>query len=457
MNRVFPKQFTWGAATSACQIEGGVLAGGRTFSIWDHYCQWQPEKILNEDSCHEATDHFHRFSEDLDLLQQIGVNAYRFSISWSRIFPNFCPTVNSEGLDFYERLVDECLRRGIQPWVTLYHWDLPLWLHYRGGWLNPSAPELFQEFASAVAKRLGDRVIHWMTFNEPQCFIGKGLYEGEHAPFFRLPLRDALLAAMSVIRAHELATEAIRRCSASSSGVKVKIGFVTVGIVSVPATEGEADVAAAEEDTFLLGENPLWSASLYLDPIFLGRIPEELPQRFGNVLPDWIERMLPLTQCTDFLGLNLYTAKRVCAGKERGAMKVLSPPGSATTNIGWEVVPECMYWGPKFYYQRYKVPIIITENGMAAHDWPSVDGKVYDPQRVAFLREYLLQLSGCINDGVPVEGYFHWSLLDNFEWAMGYRMRFGLIYVDYSTQKRIPKESASFYRQIIATSGEVLF
>lgn len=452
MSELFTPGFVWGAATSACQVEGAVDVDGRTDSIWDHSCRWEPWRILNRDACFEATEHYYRFEEDLDLLRSIGCRAYRFSISWSRVIPEFGAKPNSRGLDFYERLVDACLVREITPWVTIYHWDLPLWLHYRGGWLNPDVAEMFQDFAGTLADRIGDRVIHWMTFNEPQCFVGKGLYEGEHAPFYRLPLRDGLVALLNVIRAHDLGVEAIR----GRVQKEAKVGIVSVGIVSVPATDDQEDALAAEEDSFSLGENPLWSASLYLDPIFLGQFPTELSKNFGDVLPEWGKDVLPLKQKTDFLGLNIYTARRVRRGRGGKVEVEPSAVGAPMTAIGWEVVPECMSWGPQFYHRRYGVPIVITENGMAAHDWPSANGQVRDPQRVDYLRKHLLALAQCMRRGVPVEGYFHWSLLDNFEWAMGYRMRFGLVYVDYATKQRIPKDSAKFYRQVIETSGGIL-
>ena len=448
----FTKDFVWGVATSSYQIEGAVSEGGRSESIWDDFCR-QPGRVFEGHTGDVACDHYHRFREDVALMKQLGVKAYRFSIAWPRVLPQGTGPVNTEGLKFYSDLVDELLRCGIEPYVTLYHWDLPLALYRQGGWLNPESPYWFEEYTKAVARALGDRVKHFMTFNEPAIFLGLGHVETQHAPGVPLSRRDTLQMVHHVLLAHGRAVQALRR---EVPGVKV--GFAPNSSVCIPASDRPEDVEAARQQYFhgVSSPNALMNVSLWSDPIFFGRYPQEVVDTYGSDMPAWTEEEMQLiSQPLDFYGQNIYSGDLWRSGNN-GPEHVLYRPGSPKTAIGWHINPDCLYWGCKFLYERYKVPIVITENGMSCHDWVQSDGCVHDPQRIDYLHSHLKALRRAVEEGVPVIGYFQWSLLDNFEWAKGYDDRFGLIYVDFESQKRLPKDSYHWYRETIRTNGENL-
>jgi len=445
----YPEGFVWGAATSSYQIEGAHDADGRGESIWDTFCR-REGAVHGGHTGETATDHYNRFREDVALMSALGLKAYRLSISWPRIFPGGVGKVNTRGLAFYSRLVDALLDAGITPWVTLFHWDLPQALFLRGGWLSPRIPEWFEGYTQAVVGALSDRVSNWMTLNEPQRFIGLGHEQGTHAPGLKLSRAENLQAVHNALLAHGRAAQIIR----SRARVTPNIGWAPVGVVSVPHTNKPEDVVAARKHTF--GVRGTWNSSWYMDPVFLGHYPEAGLRFFGEDAPKFTASEMELIrQPMDFAGVNLYRADRVRAGAD-GPEVVPRPVGHPRTAMDWPVEPDCLYWGPRFLYERYKLPIYITENGMASNDWMDKDSRVQDPQRIDFIRRHLLALEKAVGHGVDVQGYFYRSILDNFEWAEGYRRRFGLIHVDYETQKRTPKASARWYGRVIASNGASL-
>lgn len=445
----FPAHFTWGAAAAAYQIEGAHDADGRGPSVWDAFCQ-QPGAIREGHSGAVACDHYHRWAEDVALMRELGLQAYRLSIAWPRVLPQGVGPSNGRGLDFYDRLIDALLAAGITPWVTLFHWDYPLALYQRGGWLNPDSPRWFAGYVAAVVRRLGDRVQHWITHNEPQCFIGLGHATGMHAPGLRLGLGDVIPAGHHMLLAHGLAVQAIRAGSRKPS-----IGIAPVGRVKLPASDSPADIEAARRSMF--NGTKHWHNAWYGDPICLGRYPEDGLAVYGPYLPPgWERDLATIAQPLDFYGVNIYGGAYVQAGDDGREERLGNPIGGPRTAFDWPVTPEALYWGPRLLYERYQLPIVITENGLANPDWPARDGAVYDPQRIDYTARHLLALRRAIADGVDVRGYFHWSILDNFEWQEGYTKRFGLVYVDYATQQRTPKASARWYAELIAANGSSL-
>ncbi len=460
----FPKGFYWGAATAAYQIEGAIDADGKGPSIWDMFAR-KPNAIWRGHTGEVACDHYRRYKEDVALMKSIGLQAYRFSLAWARVLPEGVGTVNAKGLDFYDRLVDELLAAGITPFCTLYHWDLPLALHQRGGWTQRDSADWFAEYATVAARKLGDRVKRWMTLNEPQVFITLGYQAGRHAPGLTLPLKDVLQAGHHALLAHGKGVQALRAAVQDA-----QIGFAPATPIAYPATEQPEDVAAARAFNFgIQGYGFLFNASVglplknpfnnawWMDPVFLGEYPAEGLALYKEDAPRVEADDLKLISTpVDFCGVNIYFGFKI-ASDGRGGPKVIVPtPATPLTAFDWPVTPEALRWGPKFFHERYKRAIYITENGLALRDWVALDGKVHDPQRIDFTTRYLRELRRAAEDGVPVEGYFHWSIMDNFEWAEGYKQRFGLVYVDYDTQARTPKMSAEWYARVIASNGATL-
>ena len=449
----FPKDFIWGAATSAYQIEGAAQEDGRGPSIWDVFCR-KSSAVWQGASGDIACDHYHCFREDIALMREISLQAYRFSIAWPRVLPQGTGPVNTAGLDFYDCLVDDLLAAGITPHVTLFHWDYPQVLHGQGGWLNRDSSNWFAEYASVVASRLSDRVQNWFTINEPQIFIVCGYQHGSHAPGERLEFSQVLLVAHNVLLAHGKAVQAIR----SLAQAKPSVGYaLSVNPVAIPATNSADDIQAAQQAFFANAQEGRLNNSWWTDPVVFGCYPRDGLALFANVLPPIGDSdMQTISQPLDFLGLNVYFGELYRASAGGAPMRIPFAPGHAHTSFGLPVVPESLYWATKFYAGRYKLPIIISENGMSNSDAPGSDGAVHDPQRISFLQHYLHELKRACTEGIDVRGYFLWSLMDNFEWAAGYRERFGIVYVDYLTQKRIAKDSASWYRQVIAANGALL-
>jgi beta-glucosidase len=450
----FKKDFVWGAATAAYQIEGASLEDGRKESIWDVFCK-QPTAVRDGSSGAVACDHYHRYPEDVDIMKQIGLKAYRFSIAWPRIVPNgHDGVINEKGLAFYDRLIDLLLAKGIEPYVTLYHWDMPLGLQLRGGWLNPEFPRWFERYTEAVVDRFSDRVSNWITFNEPQCAISLGLELGTHAPGLKLPRVDVLLASHHMLLAHGRATATLR----ARAKITPSISFAPVGGIYYPAEETVENIQAARTATFEGWERGCWAPTWFCDPIFFGHYPEEALKLFGKDAPVFTdEEMRMIAQPPDVCSLNFYKGFPVRAAKTASGWEpVKHPEGHPCTAFGWPVTPEASYWLSRFYYERYQKPILITENGMSSIDWVDCDGEVKDYARIDFLRRYLKSLRRAADEGIPINGYFQWTLLDNFEWAEGYTQRFGMVHVDNQTQKRTLKQSAYWYRDIIASNGETL-
>jgi beta-glucosidase len=448
----FPKDFVWGAATAAYQVEGAATADGKGLSVWDQFCQ-EPGAIKDGQRGETACDHYRLYRQDTALMAELGLGAYRFSIAWSRVIPEGVGAVNRPGLDFYDRLVDELLKRGITPYATLFHWDYPLALHRRGGWLNPDSPAWFADYTKVIVDRLSDRVKHWFTFNENKIFILHGHFRGVHAPGSRLGLGDVLQLNHQVLLAHGQAVQVIRQTTKQPC----QVGMAFAVTPKIPATSDAADIEAARLGTFIPRDVNPEAEGLWADPAYLGSYPEELYRVFGADMPfigpdDW--RMI--AQPLDFIGLNIYVGEFVKAGPDGAAVPVALPAGYPRTAYDWPVLPETLCWGPRFYYERYGRPVIISENGLSGMDWVAGDGGVHDPQRVDFTRRYLRELKKTVNDGVDVRGYFHWSLIDNFEWAEGYRQRFGLVYVDFATQQRTIKDSGYWYRDVIRSNGAEL-
>ncbi len=450
----FPDGFLWGVAAASFQVEGAGELDGRTPSVWDALCA-RPGAVFDGHTGLVACDHYHRYPEDVALIAELGAKAYRLSISWSRVLPDGVGHVNEAGLDFYDRLVDALLSRGVKPWVTLFHWDYPLALFHRGGWLNRASVDWFGEFAQVVARRLGDRVQHWMTLNEPQCFLGLGHSSGQHAPGIRYSRPDVLRATHHALVAHGRATQMIRE----NSALRPIMGWAPHGAICYPATNSPRDVQAAREAMYAVPADDGWyfSTTWFADPVVLGRYPEDGLSHFGKELPRGFEAdMAQIAQPLDFFGVNIYQGSAIAAGDDGRPVRAKRPTGHAITMSHWPVQPETLYWGPRFIHERYPLPMYITENGCAAMDWVHQDGRVHDAPRIDFLARYLTALRQAIRDGVDVRGYFQWSILDNFEWAEGYRMRFGLIYVDYATLERIPKDSYMWYQQVILSNGKCL-
>lgn len=448
----FSENFTWGAAAASYQIEGAAYEDGKGLSVWDMMCR-QPGKIFSGHTGEVACDHYHRYEEDVALMKEIGLQAYRLSLSWPRILPEGTGNPNEKGLDFYDRLIDALLEAGIEPYVTLFHWDFPYALFCRGGWLNADSPAWFGKYAETVAKRLSDRVSNWITLNEPQVYIDFGHRKGEHAPGLKYGFAEVLRAAHHTLLAHGRAVQAIREHAVKPPW----IGWAPVGAGALPATESEADIAAARKATLAITEHNLWNNTWFSDPVFLGHYPEDGLALFGGAVPEHTdEEMRIISEPVDFYGMNIYTGGQVKAGPDGEPVPVEEPPGNPRTLFYWPVRPESLYWIPRFLHERYGKPLAITENGLSNQDWVALDGHVHDPQRIDFLTRYLVQLHRAIGDGVDIRAYFQWSIMDNFEWADGYRQRFGLIHIDYETLRRTLKDSARWYGRVIATNGSRL-
>ncbi len=337
------------------------------------------------------------------------------------------------------------------PWVTLFHWDYPYDLFIRGGWLNPDSPKWFADYTAVVMDRLSDRVTHWMTLNEPQCFINLGHSSGEHAPGLKLGFPEIILAAHHSLMAHGMAVQVIR----ARAKKPAKVGWAPVGFGYYPASDSAEDRAAAWEAMDAVYPGHLWNNRWWGDPPVLGQYPEEGLRAYGDAVPKFKSSDLEtIHQPLDFYGCNIYHGGKIKGGQAGVAPY---PPGYPQTHFYWRVTPEALYWAPKYLAERYKLPIVITENGLSGADWVSLDGQVHDPQRIDFLHRYLRSLHQAISDGVDVRGYFQWSIMDNFEWAEGYKHRFGLIHVDFETQKRTLKDSAHWYAEVIRTNGASLF
>jgi beta-glucosidase len=431
----FPPYFIWGAATAAYQIEGAWDADGKGESIWDHFSHI-PGKVTNNDTGDVACDHYHRYLEDIAIMRQLGLKAYRFSVSWPRILPQGIGRVNLAGLDFYDRLVDALLAANIEPFLTLHHWDYPQTLCEKGGWLNRENLPVFADYAAVMAKHLGDRVNKWVTFNEPGVIAWDGYVSGEHAPGVKEDLLAARQVSHHLLVAHGLAVQAIR-----GTNPDLKVGIVLSQWGVDPASDDPADIAAAEH---------VWNVhdTTFLHPIFKGYYHPEWIDAIEGTPPEIHPGDLALiAQKLDFLGVNSYSRSVISA--KGGRLDHI--PGSEYTAMGWEVC------APAFRRMLVKLnrdydlpPIYITENGAAYQDEVTPDSKIHDERRLEYLREHFIQARLAMQEGVDIRGYFVWSLLDNFEWGHGYTKRFGIVRVDYETLQRTIKDSGEWYSRVIA-------
>lgn len=449
MTTQFPDGFLWGAATSAHQIEGSPLADGAGLSIWQRFSH-TPGRVKNGDTGDVACDHYRLWRSDIDLMRALGLTAYRFSISWSRILPDGTGRVNPKGLDFYSRLVDGLRDAGIRPFATLYHWDLPAALDDRGGWLNRDVADWFAEYAGTMFRALDDRVETWCTLNEPWVVSDGGYLFGALAPGHRNRF-EGPLASHNLLRAHGLAVQAYR-----ASDGRRPIGLVVNLEPKYPASQDPADLAAtARADAYMNRQ--------FLDPVFRGHYPEEMAEVFGEAWPRHPDSDLDAIRTPiDFLGVNYYTrgVTRYDARPRHWLLRAgrVPQPHHTHTETKWEVYPPGLSDTLLWVRERYgNFPIFVTENGAAFYDPPTADGEtVDDPLRVSYLREHLRAARAAIDKGVDLRGYFVWSLLDNFEWSHGYSKRFGIVHVDYATQKRTLKASARFYADVIRSNGASL-
>ena len=445
----FPENFLWGVACASYQCEGGWDADGKGPNIWDDFCHDEGgHHIKNGDTGDVACDSYHRFREDVALMRAHGIQAYRFSVSWARVIPDGDGAVNEAGLQFYDELIDELLKNGIEPLVTLYHWDLPSALQRKGGWLNRDIVDAFGRYAAILAERFRGRVHTYMTINEPQCVTMLGYGTGTHAPGLKLGEEDLARIYHILALSH---SEAYRRIKAVDPDARV--GCAPCGKLCYPEDDTPENIDAAYRATFDLSEGWAFTFNIFLDSICLRRYDDTAPaavKRFAAAIPasDWEKMEKP-----DFIGVNVYNGVMVDAEGEL----VPFGRGYPLTATKWKVTPRVMHYGPAHIYRRYGLPIYITEDGQSCNDRIFLDGKVHDPERIDFLHRYLLELHRAIEDGVPVLGYMQWSFLDNFEWSEGYDERFGIIYVDYATLERIPKDSAAWYKEVIESNGASLF
>lgn len=446
MTTPFPDDFLWGAATAAYQIEGYPLADGAGASIWHRFAH-TPGRVVRNETGDLACDHYHRYSEDVALMAELGLNAYRFSLAWGRVLPEGRGTVNRRGLDFYERLVDALLERGIQPMATLYHWDLPVALHERGGWLNPDSPRWFADYAETVFRALDDRVPFWITLNEPWVVTVPGYLDGQLAPGHR-DLFEPPRVAHHLLLAHAEAVAVYRTLGRHRIGLAVNLE------PQHPASSSPADLEAARRRDAFINR---W----FLDALMFGRYPEELADIFGPAWPEFSAESLEKIRCPgDFIGVNYYSRGLVRAAPEAPPLNAIriTPTNAELTTMDWEVYPEGLTETLLWLRDRYtNPPLYITENGAAFDDPPPCDGLIEDPRRIAYLRAHIQAAATALEQGVDLRGYCVWSLLDNFEWAEGYSKRFGLYQVDAGDRARRPKASAHFYRAVIASRGAAAF
>ncbi len=439
-----PKNFIWGAASSSYQIEGAPHADGKGLSIWDTFSHTSG-KTFNNHTGDVACNHYYDYLEDIKVMKELGIQAYRFSISWPRIFPNGDEVLNPAGLDFYDRLVDALIENDIIPYITLFHWDLPQVLEDKGGWLNRETADAFAYYAGTIAEHFSNRVENFITINEPQCIAYLGYGNGLHAPGKKMSNYAIMSVFHHVALAHGKAVTAMR----AQASKPIKIGFASTGKLCYPTTETEDNIALARELTFTADkENWGFCHHIFGDAVILGKYPD-LSLILEDYPSDFIEDgdMEAMCQPLDFYGINVYNGSEV--NTEIDGYYVPKYEGFPRTALKWPVTPGVMNWGVRFIHERYGLPIYISENGLSCNDKIFLDGKVHDPDRIDFLHSYLLELEKVFQSDVALLGYFHWSLTDNYEWHNGYDEHFGLTYIDYRTQERIIKDSGYWYSNFI--------
>lgn len=451
---MFRDDFVWGVASSAYQVEGRDPEDGCGRNIWDTFTE--EGRIQDGKNAYTACDHMHRYKEDYKLMKLLGIKAYRFSMSWARILPEGTGKVNEKAIAMYRDMILTMKENGIEPYITMYHWEFPQALQDKGGWLNEDVIQWFGEYAKVVAENFSDICEYFITLNEPECFVGLGHLSGVHAPGLKLPYKDVFQIAHNALRAHGQAVINLRKYACRP----IKVGYAPTCGMAYPATDSPEDIEAARKTLFGFHQpmdNWTWNVAWFNDPVFLGKYPEEGLKKFAEYLPEITdEDMKLISQPLDFMGQNIYNGYMMRQGENGEPEYVDREAGTAKTAAGWPVTPECFYYGVKFLYERYKLPLYITENGMSCHDDVSLDGRVHDPNRQNFLDLYISALQRANDDGADVRGYFLWTFLDNFEWDKGYTERFGIVYVDFKTQKRIVKDSAFWYQKIIESNGREL-
>lgn len=451
---MFGEDFVWGVASSAYQVEGTDAADGRGACVWDMFAT--DGRVFEHQNADTSCDHMHHYKEDIALMRHLGIRAYRFSLNWARILPEGTGRVNEKAIAMYRDMILTMKENGITPYLTLFHWEFPQALYERGGWQNPDVVQWFGEYAKVVAENFSDICEYFITINEPQCVVGLGHLSGVHAPGVKLPIAQTFLVAHHLLMAHGQAVINLRRYAVRP----VKIGFAPTGGVAYPYTDRPEDIEAAKKVYFGF-YNPIdnwtWNVSWFSDPVFLGHYPEEGLKKFAPYLPEITQEDMELIcQPLDFMGQNIYNGYYVRAGADGEPEFVDRAPGFPKTGSDWPVTPEAFYYGIKFLTERYPLPLYITENGMSCHDLVSSDGRVHDPNRITFLDSYIGAMQKAYDEGANVAGYFLWTFLDNFEWADGYKQRFGIVYVDFASQRRIVKDSAFWYQKIIETNGRML-
>lgn len=435
MNKnIFPENFLWGSATAATQIEGAWNEDDKVPSIWDN----APEnKIKNGEDCHVACDHFHRMKDDVALMKKLGLKSYRFSINWCRVMKEG-NILNEKGMKFYSELVDELISAGIEPLVTIYHWDLPQWVQDIGGWQSKRIVPLFADYTKVVVDALSDRVKYWIPMNEPQCFIMNGHMTGVHAPFIKKYL-SLSNTTRNCLMAFHASAEVIRKYAETEP----KIGIAMAASCYIPESESEEDIDKARKDTFnsIYGSmsNKWWG-----DPLFLGK-----PVNNFGVYRTRRKDMPKIQTKLDFIGLNVYAPNIKNQKKAK-----IDYPENRRNQMGWVIDGRCLYWTIRFFSERYHLPILVTENGLCHNDIVNGNGEIEDDKRIDFIKEYLSGVKRALNEDIEIMGYQYWSLMDNFEWAEGYEPRFGLIFIDYKTQNRIIKKSGYFYSELIKNNGK---
>jgi beta-glucosidase len=446
---LFPENFAWGVASSAYQIEGAWNEDGRGISIWDQFVH-APGNVKDGSTGDVACDHYHRWPEDVAIMKSLGIRWYRFSISWPRILPNGRGRINQKGLDHYSRLIDGLLEAGITPLPTLYHWELPVALQETGGWPERETASAFADLADVASRHIGDRARHWITHNEPWCSSMLGYQVGVHAPGWR-NCYAALRSAHHLLLSHALAVQSIR-----ANVPDAKIGIALNFEPAVPASSGPADYHATRR----------WDGYYFrwfLDPLYGRRYPADIVHHYMHKghLPNGLDFVDEgdfdiIAEPTDFLGVNYYThhIARETSDQEYQEQGIFSAPTHNQTEMGWDINPEALYNLLNRLYFEYGIPnLFVTENGCSYLDGPDKNGRVADQLRIAYLSDHLIAVHRAIQNGVPVAGYLQWTLLDNFEWSLGYTQRFGIVYVNFDDQRRILKDSAFWYRDVIAANG----
>ena len=440
------KDFIWGVAASNYQIEGAESEGGRGESIWDS--KYTKGKITGDMNGKYACDHYHRYKEDVALMKKLGIKHYRLAVSWPRILPNGTGELNPIGVKFYQDLVDELLKAGITPWVNLFHWDLPKKLYDKGGYQNPEISDWFAEFATRVVEMFGDKVSNYILFNEPECVAEDGHFLGNHAPFLKLSRKETFKVAHNLLLCLGKAEKAMRKTAKH----KLSIGLVPCSTPALPLNPKDEKAAA---DYNFKPNGSFYDACFFPDAVIKGEFSPEYKAWFEENDYHPSSEDMKIIKCQlDYFAINLYRGYYVESTPE-GTKRLPIRPEDNMTAMNWIITPEAMHYVIKYYYERYKLPIVISENGVATTDWKTLDGDIPDVMRIDYIKRHIIEMKKAA-EIYPVKGYFYWSFMDNFEWQFGYSKRFGLVYVDYATMERTPKKSAYWYKKVIESNGEDL-